>query len=370
MNDAQFYPVAKHWTPACLADRLASVRETEVLRALEKNVRNELDFLALLSPQAVPHLETMARRSRNLTLANFGKVILLYSPLYLANICDNECVYCGFRHSNRITRRKLTLEEVEGEAQAIAATGIRHVLMLTGESRTATPVSYIADCVKLVQKHFASAALEIYPLSIQEYGTLVAAGADGLTLYQETYNEPLYGELHPKGPKNDYRWRLEAPGRACAAGMRGVGVGALLGLDEFRHDGFLAGLQAAWLQRTWPEVEVSVSLPRVQPQVGDFGPRFEVTDHNFVQLLLALRLFLPRAGISISTREQAAFRKNLIGLGPTRMSAGSRTEVGGYSLGAKSDGQFEIADTSSVQEIEAMIESCGYQPVFKDWQQM
>lgn len=368
MSGRSFYDEVERWERSGLANRIAAARETDVLSALNKDICDENDLLALVSPAAAPHLEAMARKSRDLTLAQFGKVIFLYAPLYLANICDNECVYCGFRHSNKISRKKLSPEEAAQEARIIAASGIKHILILTGESRIATPVSYIAECVRHIKSFFNSISIEVYSLTTAEYAELLAAGVDGMTMYQETYNEELYRELHPKGPKADYRGRLESPERACRAGMRSIGVGALQGLDDFRRDGFLTGLHAAWLQSTFPDVEIGVSLPRIQPQVGGFTSRCDVSDRDFVQLLAALRIFLPRASITVSTRERLEFRRNLIGLGVTRLSAGSRTEVGGYSQADNSEGQFSIADTSSVDDVKKMIESSGYQPVFKDWQ--
>lgn len=370
MSGNSFYDQVVHWEQAGLTERIAAARENDVLRALEKDSCDEHDFLALVSPAAAPHLEAMARKSRALTLAQFGKVIFLYAPLYLANICDNECVYCGFRHSNRISRKKLSPEEAVREARVIAASGIRHVLVLTGESRVATPVSYIAECISRIKPFFTSISIEIYSLTTAEYVELAAAGADGMTMYQETYNEALYRSLHLKGPKTDYRGRLESPERACRAGMRSIGVGALQGLDDFRRDGFFTGLHAAWLQDTFPDVEIGVSLPRIQPQVGGYTSRCAVTDRDFVQLLTALRIFLPRASMTVSTRERVEFRRNLIGLGVTRLSAGSRTEVGGYSQADNSEGQFSIADTSTVDDVKAMVEGSGYQPVFKDWQML
>jgi 2-iminoacetate synthase len=341
----------------------------DVERTLAKQHLGEQDLLVLLSPAAAPFLEQMAIRSREVTLMHFGRVIQLYAPLYISNFCVNECAYCGFRHSTDIPRMKLTMEEIEVEARAIAATGIRHILVLTGESRKDSPVSYIRDAVTLLKRHFPSISVEVYPLEREEYRELVEAGTDGLTLYQETYDEALYDTIH-RGPKRKYRYRLEAPERACEAHVRTVGVGALLGLSEWRRDSFLAALHAAWLQSRFPDTEISISLPRLQPQEGNFASPHEVGDRDLVQIMCAYRLFIPRAGITISTRERSYMRDNLIGLGVTRMSAGSHTEVGGYSLGGKTTGQFEIADHRSVEDICAMIDGKGYQPVFKDWQNL
>ncbi|MCX5698814.1 MAG: 2-iminoacetate synthase ThiH [Candidatus Omnitrophica bacterium] len=347
---------------------LENVSRQDVQRALLKDSLGEMDFLALLSPQALEYLEPMARRAQEYTLANFGRVILLYAPLYLSNYCDNDCLYCGFKHSNLIQRRKLLVSEVEQEAQEIAKSGIQHILLLSGESQDVSPVSYIKECVQAVSRYFTAIGIEIYPLTEDEYVSLIRAGADGLTIYQETYDRGLYSALHCQGPKSDYRFRLDAPQRAAEARMRQVNIGALLGLGKFQKDVFFTGLHGRWLQDNYSEIELGVSFPRLQPQEGGFMCAHPLTDRQLVQSLIATRLFLPRAGIAISTRENSALRKNLIGLGVTRMSAGSRTQVGGYALGAAQEGQFEIADTSSVEEVKEMIARKGYQPVLKDWQ--
>lgn len=348
-------------------DLLAGVTDGAVSRALEKETLGEADFLSLLSAGAAGRLEELAVKANEAGLRNFGRVIQLYAPLYLGNFCENECVYCGFRRSNRLARRKLAPEEVENEAKALSGAGIRDVLMLTGESRTETPPGYLKACAGILKRYFASVSVEVYPLEREEYAELVAAGADGLAIYQETYDEDLYLELHPAGPKRDYRGRLDAPERGCLAGMRRVNVGALLGLSGFRREIFFAGLHAAYLRDKFPGVEVGVSLPRLRPQRGGFSPRSGVSDRDFVQAMLALRLFLPRAGISVSTREGGAFRKDLIGLGVTRMSAGSRTGVGGYAAAERTEGQFSVADKSGIGEVKNLIRSRGYQPVMKDW---
>lgn len=335
---------------------------------LSKDQLTEEDLLALLSEDAAAYLEPMAQKAQELTLRHFGRVIALYTPLYLSNYCENECVYCGFSRTHAVTRKKLTQKELEAEAGVIARSGIQHILLLTGESRTQSPLSYIKECVALLRGRFASISVEIYPLQTEEYRELIGAGVDGLTIYQETYDEALYGVLHKAGPKRDYHFRFGAPERGCQAGMRQVNVGALLGLGDWRQEIARLGLHARALQRAFADVEIGISLPRLKGQAGDFSAPCPVSDKTFVQILLALRLFLPRAGISLSTREPRLLRENLIGLGVTRMSAGSHTEVGGYASPEKSGGQFEIADLSSVDDVKEMIERRGYQPVLKDWQ--
>lgn len=362
-----FYEVRQRYDNFDFEGFFQRVTDADIKKIIAKGRLTERDYLALLSPRAEDHLEEMAQRAHRLTAQHFGRVILLYTPMYLANHCVNHCLYCGFRVQNRLERKKLTPAQVEEEAKIIAATGLKHILILTGESRRESPVSYIRECVEVLKKYFTSVSIEIYPLEEKEYTDLIAAGVDGLTIYQEVYDEQVYAELHPAGPKRNYRFRLEAPERACRAGIRTVNVGALLGLNRWRTEAFFTGLHASYLQDMFPEVEVSISPPRMRPHLGGFQPRVNVSDKNLVQYILAFRLFIPRGGITVSTRERAELRDRLVRLGVTRMSAGSCTAVGGR-LEQNSAGQFEIADERSVAQIARMIYSQGYQPVYKDWQ--
>ncbi|HHV29071.1 MAG TPA: 2-iminoacetate synthase ThiH [Clostridium sp.] len=344
------------------------VTDRDIVNIMNKDRLTELDFLMLLSEKAANYLEPLAQKAKKLTLQNFGKVIFLYTPMYLANYCVNQCVYCGFNITNSIKRRKLTLEEVEKEAEAISSTGLRHILILTGESRKESSVQYIKDCVKILRKYFRSISIEVYPLDENEYVQLIDAGVDGITLYQEVYNEEKYKKLHLKGPKRNYLHRIDAPERACRASMRSVNIGALFGLHDWRTEAFYAGIHADYLQDKYTDVEISLSLPRIRPHCGSFMPDCKVEDRDLVQIMISYRLFMPRAGITISTRESERLRNNLIGLGVTKMSAASSTEVGGHSLENRSEGQFDISDKRNVEEMKEMIYSKGYQPVFKDWQ--
>ena len=340
----------------------------DITRAIGKNRLTELDYLALLSPRAEDYLEEMARKAHHLTVQHFGRVILLYTPLYLANYCVNSCVYCGFRVQNKLARKKLSPAELEAEAGIIAKTGLKHVLVLTGESRRHSPVSYIKECVEILKEYFTSIGIEVYPLEEVEYAGLITAGVDGLTIYQEVYDEEVYRQVHPAGPKRDYLFRLEAPERACRAGIRSVNVGALLGLHRWRSEAFFTGLHANYLQDRYPDVEVGMSPPRMRPHLGGYAPRVRVSEKNLVQYMLAFRPFMPRGGITISTRETPELREHLIRLGVTRMSAGSCTAVGGRSGREKSTGQFEISDLRDVATMAGVIYGHGYQPVYKDWQ--
>lgn len=241
------------------------VTKTDVRRVIGQDRLGPLDFLMLLSPAAEVCLEEIAQKAHRLTLQHFGRTMLLFTPLYVANYCVNHCLYCGFNAKN-----KLTLKEVAAEAEVIASTGLKHVLLLTGESRRHTPVSYIRDCVEVLRQYFTSISIEIYPLAVEEYGELIEAGVDGLTIYQETYDRDTYAYLHPSGPKRDYCSRLDAPERGCRAGMRSVNIGALLGLAEWRREAFLSGIHADYLQRSYTDVEISISPPRMPPAPRGF----------------------------------------------------------------------------------------------------
>ena len=362
-----FYDEMTRLSDTNFASFFDALAPSGVANALAQPQLRPQDFLALLSPQAAGSLEDIAQIAHRLTLQNFGPNILLFTPLYLGNYCVNYCVYCGFNASHNIERRRLTLAEVELEGSVIAESGLQHLLILTGEDRQRTPVSYIGDCVSVLKKYFSSISIEIYPLTKEEYAQLVAAGVDGLTIYQEVYDRKTYLDVHPSGPKRDYRFRLEAPERAGQAGIRTINIGPLLGLYDWRSEVFFAGMHAAYLQKQFPEIEVSVSLPRLRPQFGNYEPRVSVSDKDLVQGILALRLFLPRAGITISTRENAQLRDNLIRLGVTKMSAGSSTAVGGHTDAKDSIGQFDISDERSVDEMRQRITSLGYKPILKDW---
>jgi 2-iminoacetate synthase len=344
----------------------ASVTPERIASILSRDRLGETDYLALLSLAAVAFLEHMAQKSAARTRSHFGNVVFVFTPLYISNYCDNSCAYCSFAHQHAISRRHLSLDEIEVEARRIAAGGIRHLLVLTGESRQKAPPAYLEGAIRVLQKHFTSIALEVYPLTEEEYGGLIESGIDGLTIYQETYDRTRYRALHAGGPKSDYAFRLDAPERACRRGVRTVTVGALLGLHDPVTDAFFAGLHAAWLQKSFPGVEVSIAFPRMRPLVADFDRTIEVPDRLLVQMLLAARLFLPSAGITVSTREGAALRNNLLPLGVTRMSAGVSTAVGGHTSPGETP-QFEIADTRSVSELQRDLEARGFQPVMHDW---
>lgn len=362
------YPVMKEVDPADLERHLGEVHPRNVENSLGKNRLTAMDFLSLLSIHAEPFLEEMAQKAHQLTLNHFGRVIQFFTPMYLSNFCSNQCVYCGFNAKNAIQRKQLTLEEVEREAEVISRTGLKHILILTGEDPGHGSLEYLEACLSILKTYFTSIAIEIYALSEEGYARLAKAGVDSLTIYQETYDETLYETLHPKGPKRDYRFRIDAPERGLKARFRSVGIGALLGLADWRKDIFYTALHADYLETHYPDAEISISLPRLRPHEGCYQPASLVEDAHIVQMMTALRLFLPRVGITISTRESAAFRDNILRLGVTKMSAGSTTAVGGHTQETNHTGQFEISDQRSVEEMTRSIKQLGYQPVFKDWQ--
>jgi 2-iminoacetate synthase len=365
-----FSSIIEHYRDFDFPGFFAGVNGAMVERSLARDTLSPTDFLTLLSPKAgeEKYLEAMAQKARRLTIQYFGRTIQLFIPLYISNHCANQCAYCGFNRQNAIHRSRLSLAEIEAEARAIAATGMQHVLFLTGESPAHTPMDYLIEAATCLKRHFASVSIEIYPLDTADYRRLRETGVDGMTLFQETYDEDVYARVHLAGRKTDYRYRLDAPERGAEAGFRLVNIGALLGLAEPRREIFFTGLHGRYLEDNYLDTEVSISLPRFNEAEGSFQPDYLVDDPSFVQFMTALRLFSPRAGITISTRENTRFRDRLLHLGATRYSAGSCTGVGGYagSQTAQSP-QFEITDNRTVDEVAAAIVAQGYQPVFKDW---
>lgn len=341
-----------------------------IINSIKKDDLDHLDFLNLLSPLASKHLEAMARKANKLSVQNFGRVISLYAPLYVANYCTNHCTYCGFSIKNNISRKQLSLQEVEKEAIEIASTGIKHILLLTGEDKKISNISYLEDVVRVLKNHFSSITLEVFPMDIEEYSRLKAAGVDSLTIYQEVYNEEIYSKVHLKGKKSDYHYRLDTAERGAKAGLRAINIGTLFGLGELISEAYYSGLHGRYLMNKYMETELSLSLPRINPAEGGFVPNTVLSDKQFVQFILAYRLFLPKVGLNLSTREKAHLRDNLIPLGITKFSAGSKTSVGGYDedKNLATTAQFDTSDKRSVEEIVNMIESKGYQVIFKDWE--
>ena len=337
-------------------------------RALRQARLGLEDFAALLSPAiSDEQLETLAQRSQQLTRRRFGRVMLLYTPLYLSNECHNGCLYCGFNADNQLLRKTLNLAEIEREARILSHQGFRHLLLLTGEAPEAAGIDYLEQAVKTVKKYCGSVSIEVFPLDQPGYERMVAAGVDSLALYQETYDPELYEHIHPYGPKSDYRYRLEAPDRAGKAGLRRIGIGSLLGLGAGLSDVFYSGLHALYLARRFWRTQVSISFPRLRPAAGGFQPQTVITDRQLTQFICALRLLIPDAGLVLSTRESADLRDQLMHLGITQMSAGSCTAPGGYGGASDSGAQFEISDDRSATEVETLLQQQGYEAVWKDW---
>jgi 2-iminoacetate synthase len=342
----------------------------DVLVALKKDVLDIEDFAALLSPVALPLLEEMAKRAKLETRKHFGNSVYMFTPLYIANYCENYCIYCGFNCHNKIKRARLNAEEIEKEMQSIAKTGLQEILLLTGESRSMSDVSYIGEACKIARKYFNVVGVEVYPMNSDEYAYIHECGADFVTVFQETYNSDKYETLHLAGHKRIFPYRFNAQERAIKGGMRGVGFAALLGLDDFRKDAFATGLHAYLLQRKYPHAEIALSCPRLRPIINNdkINPK-DVHEKQLLQIITAYRIFLPFANITISTRECARFRDNVIGLAATKISAGVSVGIGGHSEEeeAKGDEQFEISDGRSVSEISDAIGNRGLQAVMSDY---
>lgn len=348
-------------------DRIMGKSAQDVERALHVERPGIEDFEALISPAAEEYLEQMAERSHRITLQRFGNNIQMYVPLYISNECTNGCVYCGFNAENPVKRKTLSLGEIEQEALVLHSQEFRHVLVLTGEAPDAVRNEDLAAAIRKIRPLFSSIGIEVYPMDVDGYRSMVEAGVDGLTIYQETYDPELYEKLHLYGKKRDFLWRLQTPERGGEAGLRKIGIGALLGLGNFYVETFFTGLHALYLAHRFWRTQVSVSFPRIRPAEGGFTPLYEVTDKQMVQGICAMRLLLPDCGLTLSTRESARFRDNLIPLGVTQMSAGSSTAPGGYCHKDDSTGQFHIDDDRPADEISRVIRSKGYEAVWKDW---
>lgn len=347
------------------ADRYTAA---DVQRALARDVLQPEDFAALLSLAAAPFLEQMAQRAQAETRKHFGNAVQMFTPLYIANYCENYCIYCGFNCHNHIRRARLTSDEIEQELKAIAQTGLQEILLLTGESRAMSPVSYIGEAVKLARRYFRVIGIEIYPLNVEEYAYLHECGVDYVTVFQETYDAEKYKTLHLGGHKRIFPYRLTAQERALMGGMRGVGFAALLGLSDFRKDAFATGMHAYLLQRKYPHAEIAFSCPRLRPIINNnqINPK-DVHEPQLLQVVCAYRIFMPFASITISTRERAGFRDNIIGIAATKISAGVDVGIGGHSGEDKGDEQFEISDARTVDEVYHAIEAQGLQPVMADY---
>ncbi|HVU26242.1 MAG TPA: 2-iminoacetate synthase ThiH [Verrucomicrobiae bacterium] len=367
--------------------------------SLAKSKLSLNDFANLISPAASELLELLSIRSQKLTQQRFGKVVRLFAPLYVSNECINNCSYCGFSRDNPILRVTLSLDEVRREAAALHAQGFRNILIVAGEHPKFVSNHYLRDCVATLHEEIPGISLEVGPMEMEEYRPLVAAGADGLVVYQETYDKTTYDEMHTAGPKKNFDWRLETPERAYAAGFRRLGIGALFGLSDWRYEAIGVAAHADYLLRNCWKAQLTISLPRLRPCAGEFQPLTHISDRELAQLMCAFRIMFPDIGLVLSTREPAKLRDGLIPLGITMMSAGSHTEPGGYTGAGKekihqtvrgkivelangssewangnknghatnATGQFEISDDRSPKEVAELIRKLGYEPVWKDW---
>ena len=366
----------------------------EVRRSLAGSEIHLEEFASLISPAGAELIEDLASRSQRLTRQRFGKVIRLFAPVYLSNECINNCKYCGFSRDNPIMRVTLSAEEAAREAHALLAQGFRHLLLVAGEHPKFVSTSYLRDCIAALHEEVPSLSLEVGPLEAEAYRPLVQAGAEGLVVYQESYDRSVYAELHTAGPKRDFDWRLETPERAYAAGFRRLGISALYGLADWRYEALSVAAHAEYLLKHCWKAAVTISLTRLRPCAGEFQPMTQVSDRDLIQLVCAFRLMFPDVGLVLSTREAPRMRDGLIPLGVTLMSAGSHTEPGGYtgagrehvhqtlrgraqeilsdssspgsSSATRATEQFAIADTRSPKEVAEVIRRLGYEPVWKD----
>ncbi len=349
------------------AQKIYSCSREDVKQALNRTSLTQEDIACLLSPAADPFLEDMARKSCSITRMRFGNTIQMYTPIYISNFCTNACVYCGFNVQNKTPRKTLSHEEIVKEFTHIYNMGFRHIIILTGEDRNAVSPEKLAEISKKMHSRFSSLTIEVYPMSIDEYRLLMDSGIDGLTVYQETYNREVYGDLHPSGRKRDFTWRLDTPDRGAVAGMRKLGIGALLGFTDWRVESYFTLLHAMYLTKKYWKSHVQISFPRLREAEGSYKPHCIVSDRDLTHLICAARILLNDAGIVLSTREPMDLRNNLAPLGVTSMSSGSKTDPGGHTGSTKESKQFEIMDPREPWELSEYLKTIGLEPVWKDW---
>ncbi|WP_299572436.1 2-iminoacetate synthase ThiH [uncultured Shewanella sp.] len=351
-----------------LSMRLYSTTAVDVERAISHSQGNIDSLMALLSPAAQPYLEQMAQKAYQLTRQRFGANIGLYLPLYLSNLCANECDYCGFSMSNKLKRKTLSDAELLAEMSIIKQRGFDSILLVSGEHETKVGIEYFKHVLPIVKQQFSYVAIEVQPLTESEYRTLVELGLDAVMVYQETYQPQTYRKHHTRGKKQDFLYRLATPDRVAAAGVDKIGLGVLLGLDDWRLDALVMGYHLGYLEKHYWRTRYSISLPRLRPCTGGITPKVELTDEGLVQMICAFRLFNAQLEISLSTRETPEFRDNLLPLGVTNISAGSSTEPGGYQNPNAQLDQFEISDDRSVSQVIEKTQRIGLNPVWKDWE--
>ncbi|RZJ51392.1 MAG: 2-iminoacetate synthase ThiH [Chryseobacterium sp.] len=362
-----FKSIFENYNWDSIQNKIYQTTTREVEHALVKTKRDLDDFLTLISPAAQPYLEQMAQQCHELTKKRFGKTIQMYAPLYLSNECQNICTYCGFSLDNKINRKTLSDAEIKLEVEALKNIGFDHVLLVTGEANYTVNIHYFLNAIELIKEQFSIISVEVQPLSTEEYQRLHDAGVYSVLVYQETYHQEVYKKYHTKGKKSNFNFRLETPDRIGTAGIHKIGLGVLLGLEDWRTDSFFNALHIDYLQKKYWQTKYSVSFPRLRPAEGIIEPNFIMDDKDLTQLICAYRLWNEDLEISISTRENEKFRNNIIPIGVTSMSAGSKTNPGGYVVDPQSLEQFEISDERSAEEIAQIIKKAGYEAVWKDW---
>ncbi len=352
-----------------IKSRIYSKTAKDVEIALGKQRRTVDDFMALISPAAEPYLEQMAVLSRNYTRQRFGNTIQFYVPLYLTNSCMNHCIYCGFNHNNDIKRIILTDEQIMREVEAIKQIGdFQHILLVTGENPRDAGVDYIENAIRLVKPYFSSISIEVQPLKEDEYRRLTDAGLNAVYCYQETYNKERYKTYHPKGMKSKFDWRLDGFDRMGKAGIHKIGLGVLIGLEDWRTDAAMMSLHLQYLQKTYWQTKYSISFPRMRPHEGeDFQPNVIMSDKELAQMIFAFRIFDHDIEIALSTREEASFRDNMTTLGITSLSAGSKTDPGGYAVYRNELEQFSVNDSRCPADVLQAVKKQGYEVIWKDW---
>lgn len=347
--------------------KLYSASAADVERALNRNTLTSDDFMALISPAAESYLSALAERSRILTRQRFGNTLQLFIPLYLSNLCANDCSYCGFSMSNRLKRKTLSLDEIERECRAIKAKGFDTVLIVTGEHETKVGIHYFQQAMPIIKRYFSYVMFEVQPLASHEYAQLRQHGLDAVMVYQETYNSLTYAQHHLKGKKRDFRWRLETPDRLGACGMDKIGLGSLIGLEDWRIDSTFTAIHLDYMRKRYWRSRYSLSFPRLRPCTGGVAGTKDMTNKQLVQLICAYRLRFPDVELSLSTREEQSLRDGLFSLGVTSVSAESKTQPGGYANEKEELEQFSIDDGRSVNEVANAIKAKGLQPVWTDW---
>ena len=339
----------------------------DVKRALNKRKRDTEDFKALVSPAAAPFLEQMAAMSKSITQKRFGKTVQMYIPLYLSNKCDNHCIYCGFNKGNKFPRTVLNEDQILKEARVIKSYGFEHVLLVTGEAPRECGLDYFKRAFELLRPYFSLISIEVQPMETDQYRQLMDMGLHSVYIYQETYNRERYGIYHPKGKKSDFKYRLETPDRLGKAGVFKTGIGFLIGLENWRTEAFFTALHLSYLEKTYWQTKYSISFPRLRPHAGSYQPSHPISDRELLQLITAYRILDEEVELSLSVRESKKFRDNAFQLGITSISAGSKTDPGGYSNPSSSLKQFEEHDERSPLEFASVVRSKGYEPVWKDW---